>query len=158
MVNQATRADIYAALAKKSGFEVLQENESDRQLRIMGRSHLERWPFFLPIIHTILTRSGSGSSWTCDISKQYFLSDGRVLYGWRFIFQAGKSSRTLTEQYPDIISAINSAPRPARVELESQPLPGYKPGQIRGGVNEKGKGASAAGSLPLVIARQGRSA
>jgi hypothetical protein len=150
---QATRTDIYAALAKKSGFEVLQESETPKQLRVMGRSYLEKWPFFLPIVHKLLTTSGMpGNGWTCDISKQYFLSDGRVLYGWRFIFQ----SADLPAQYPSIVLAINSAPRPQRVELESQPLAGYKPNQIRGGVNEKGKGASSAGSAPLIIARQGR--
>lgn len=155
MAKQATRADVFAALAKKSGFEVLQESETPKQLRVMGRSHLDRWAFFLPIIHTLLTRtSRPENGWTCDISKQYFLSDGRVLYGWRFIFQ----SADLVTQYGDIIMAINSAPRPARVEVESQLLPGYKPGDVRGGVNAKGKGASVAGSVPLAITRQGRSA
>lgn len=150
MVNQATRADIYAALATKSGFQVLQESETPTQLRILGRSHTDRWVFFLPIIHTLLTKVGQGGlGWSCDISKHYFLSDGRVLYGWRFIFQ----SSNLAAHYADIIMTINSAPRPARVEVDSQPLPGYKPGQIRGGVNEKGKGSSSAGSLPLVISR-----
>jgi hypothetical protein len=145
-----TRADVYAALAMKSQFVVLQEDETPRQLRIMGRSQLDRWPFFLPIIHTLLTRSAQPESgWTCDISKQYFLSGGRVLYGWRIIFQ----SPVMADRYTDIIASINSAPRPARVELESQLLPGYKPGEMRGGVNAKGKGASAAGSLPLAISR-----
>lgn len=153
MENQATRADVFAALAQKSGFQVVEEKETPaeapRQLRIMGRNHIERWPFFLPVIHRLLTLSGK-SGWTCDISKQYVAHEERVAYGWRIIFQ----SDNLSEKYAEISSAIRSAPSPARVELSSVPLPGYKPGQLRGGINEKGKGVASAGSLPMALTRR----
>ena len=143
--------DVYAALTRKSGFEVLQGKESAGQLRFMGRSHIDRWNFFLLVIDKLLAASDNVNiEWTVDISKQYMRRDGLVLYGWRFIFQAPAISKS----YESIISTIVSAPSPSRIELQSQLLPGYKPGDIRGGVNERGKGASAAGSVPMAMSRR----
>lgn len=151
-MSQVTRADIYAALAKKCAFEVKQDNETPKQLRIIGSCDYERWPFLLPVLHTLLTHSGqTTTTWTCDISKMYVLREGKVLYGWRIIFQGD----SLARNYEQIVAVINSAQRPARVELETVLLPGYKPGQMRGGVNSKGKGASSAGSVPMAIQRLG---
>jgi hypothetical protein len=59
----------------------------------------------------------------------------------------------LAAQYGDIAKVILSALSPARVELQSQLLPGYKAGDVRGGFNAKGKGTGAAGSLPLAATR-----
>lgn len=145
-----SRSDVYAALAKRSGFEVTEEHESAKQLNINGRSSLERWPFFLPIIHALLTASGKpGNPWTCDVSKKYVLKNRKVCYTWRLIFQGA----ALHEHYRSIASVINAAGQPARVELTSQLLPGYKPGDVRGGVNAKGKGTSSADTLPMVLTR-----
>ena len=152
MSQQPSRADIYAALTRKSGFQVVQENETPRQLRIMGRSHVDRWPFFLPVIYTLLLQSSKAEiPWTCDISKQYIINKDRVLYAWRMIFQ----SENLSSYYGDIAAAITSSPSPSRVEITEQLLPGYKRGDVRGGVNAKGKGSSSAGSIPLAMANRG---
>lgn len=152
MANQTTRADIYVALAKKCKFDVVQDNETPKQLRIVGRCFPESWPFYLPVIYALLSHSDQTTvPWTCDISKQYTLRDGKVLYGWRIIFQGDQ----LPLHYDQIVAAINSAQRPARVELETVTLPGYKPGQMRGGVNAKGKGVSSAGAVPMAISRLG---
>lgn len=154
MANSVTRADVYAALLQKSGLEVLQEKETDKQLRIMGRSPVERWPFFLPVIDRLLRVSDTpGGAWTCDISKQYMRRNDKVLYAWRLIFQAPTG---LAAQYENIASVIRSAPAPSRVEVTSMLLPGHKKGQIRGGVDAKGKGASKAGTLPMAITRGGQ--
>lgn len=147
----STKSDVYAALIQKCGFEVLEEQEGAKQLRITGRNHRDRWPFFLPVIYKILeTSEKPGNRWTCDISKKYIISNGRVLYAWRLIFQ----STELATQYASIVATIRSAPQPARVELTSQLLPGYKPGDVRGGVNAQGKGTSTAGSLPMALTRK----
>ena len=147
-----SRADVYAALMQKCGFEVLEEAENQRQLRISGRCALERWAFFLPVIHKLITTSDKpGNPWTCDVSKKYIVPNGKVLYTWRLIFQG----KELQGQYADIISTIRSAPRPARVELDRQLLPGYQPGDVRGGVNALGKGVSSAGSSPLIVSSRG---
>lgn len=148
-----TRADVYAALARRSGFEVIQETETDGQLRVVGRLATARWAFFVPIVFVLLKASKTpGHAWACDISKQYIEANDQVRYAWRLIFQA---SDGIARHYGDISSVIRSAPAPARVEVNSIRLPGYKEGQVRGGVNEKGKGVSAVGSLPLALTRGG---
>lgn len=147
----ATRADVYAALARKSGFEVLRENETPNQLRIMGRSLIDRWPFFSLVVFRLINLSQTpGNPWTCDISKQYLVSGERIRYSWRLIFQAPGE---LAAQYGAIARAILETPAPARAEVTSITLPGYKPGQVRGGVNAKGKGAEVAGTLPMALTR-----
>ena len=152
MSNQVTRADIYTALAKKCGFQVVQDHETGKQLRIIGRCAPSRWPFMLPVIHALLTGAEDATArWTCDISKQYVIRNRKVLYGWRIIFQGD----ALAEQYVQIAAIINSAQRPSRVEVDFAPLAGYAPGQMRGGVNAKGKGSSSAGSIPLAMQRGG---
>lgn len=151
-MTKATRTDVYAALAQMSGFEVVKENETATQLRIMGRNHPDRWPFLLPVIFTLRKAEKKPTCrWKCDISKEYFEANDRILYAWRFIFKADN----LAEYYGDIISTIRSAPRPARVEVESMTLPGYKPGQVHGGVNARGKGVAAADSIPMILTRRG---
>lgn len=147
---EPSKVEVYAALMRKSGFEVIQEKETSKQLRIMGRVPTERWNFFVPVLHQLLTASAKpGPPWTCDVSKQYLLRNSQVLYAWRVIFQ----SENLLMQYGDITKTILSASSPARVELQSQLLPGYKPGDVRGGFNSKGKGTGVAGSLPLAATR-----
>lgn len=146
------KTDVFAALVRKCGFEIVQEKETASQLRFMGRLHPDRWNFFVPVIHQLLVTSNQpDAGWTCDISKQYLVRDNKVLYGWRFIFQA--KSGGLPDQYARIIAIINSAPSPDHVELQSQLLPGYRPGDVRGGFNAKGKGSGSAGSLPLALTR-----
>lgn len=155
MANAApvTRANIYAALAQKSGFEVLEENETPKQLRISGRSHLDRWAFFAPVIYQLISASEKpGSPWTCDVSKRYIVHNQKILYTWRLIFQ----SPDLAAQYQNIVATIMSSARPARVELTSQLLPGYQPGDVRGGRNEKGKGSAPAGTPVLAQQMRGR--
>jgi hypothetical protein len=147
MSNQVTRTDIYKALAKKCGFEVVQEIETNDRLKVIGRCSLDRWSFLLPVIHALLTASEQASQWSCDISKNYILNEGKVLYCWRIIFQG----TPIVSSYVKILSVIDSASRPARVELDSMLLPGCKPNQVRGGVNARGKGSSSIGEFPLIL-------
>lgn len=156
-MSQVTRADVYAALMEKCGFTVVQEKETAAQLRIIGRSGPDRWNFFLPVIYTLLKASDKPENlWTCDISKQFILAHDRVRYGWRLIFQAASRNGVdnLLLCYENIALVIRSSPRPARVEVDRVLLPGYKAGDVRGGVNAKGKGAAPAGSLPLAVTRR----
>lgn len=145
----ANRSNVYAALMQKTGFEVLEESENPKKLRFCGRCKLDKWPFFAPVIHQLITTSKKpGNPWSIDISKQYIVHEGQVRYTWRFIFQAPD----LTAQYQNIVSTIMAAAQPARVEVTRQLLPGYKEGDVRGGFNERGKGTGAAGSTPPTIA------
>lgn len=153
MANAApiTKANVYAALMQKCGFEVLEELENAKQLRISGRSHRDRWGFFAPVILQLLeAEEKPGATWTCDISKKYIKHNGKILYTWRLIFQGND----LAKQYPSIISTIMASAQPARVELTRQLLPGYKEGDVRGGVNARGKGSQTAGSPVMAQTRQ----
>lgn len=147
----ATRADVFAALAQKVGFEVVSEKETKSQLRIIGRCSPKSWPFLLPVIFVLEKKAKmDGSTWTVDISKKYLESNDRVLYSWRFIFQ----SQDVVAAYPVIVSTIKGAPLPGRVEVDEVLLPGYKIGDTHGGVNEKGKGSASAGTAPLAVTRR----
>lgn len=151
-MNKPARTDIYTAMAQMSGFEIVKENETATQLRILGRNPSDRWPFLLPVIYILRkTETNPACRWKCDISKEYILANDRILYAWRFIFKA----ENLAEYYGEIAATIRSAARPARVEVESMTLPGYKPGQVRGGVNARGKGVAAADSIPMILSRRG---
>lgn len=147
-----TKEDVIAALSRKSGFEVVQHKEGPGQLWLMGRSHPDRWGFFSLLINELLVVSDEQPEvpWTCDISKKYLRRGGQLVFGWRLIFQA----KRVQEQYSSIVAVIQRAPRPEAVELQSQLLPGYKPGDVRGGVNARGKGSSTAGSLPQILQRR----
>jgi len=147
-----TKDDVIIALARKSGFEVVQQRETANQLWLMGRSHPDRWGFFSLLINELLVASDEHAEipWTCDVSKKYLRRGEQLVFGWRLIFQATQ----VQAQYPSIIAVIQRAPRPEAVELQSQLLPGYKPGDVRGGVNDKGKGSSSAGSLPQILQRR----
>lgn len=152
MAQAPSKEDVFLALTQKTGFEVITPSELPNQLRIVGRCHPNQWNFFVPVIHVLLnTAAAEGSKWTCDISKQYVIRGTRVLYNYRLIFQG----ENLRECYGLIIATIRSASRPARSEVTEMLLPGSKPGDIRGGVNAKGKGVSSAGSLPLALTRRG---
>jgi hypothetical protein len=88
-----------------------------------------------------------------DISKQYFLRNERVLFGWRLIFQG----EGVAEHLPKICEAVSNAPR-AKAVVEEQPLAG-----ARGDRNAPRGGKGAQGVLgavvgPMAIAQQmGRS-
>ncbi len=155
-MTQATRSDVFSALAKKAGFTVLEEKETEKQLRIIGRCLPDRWPFFAPVVSTILDFSEREDiPWTCDPSKLYMKKASKLVYGWRLIFQvsAAATSHNMGLVYGSICSAILSAPLPARVEVDTVLLPGHRPGQVRGGVNAKGKGSSSAGAMPMILNR-----
>lgn len=149
----ANQADLQEALTQRGKFEivrvtVLPSEKMPSQLRILGRSPPARWSFFSLVVNQLLEASDRpGNPWTCDISKQYMRRDGLVRYGWRLIFQA----KDLNKQYDSIVSTLLATPAPARVEIDSIMLPGYKAGDVRGGVNAKGKGTSAGGTAPMVL-------
>lgn len=145
-------ANLYRALTVKTGFEVVRETPSERQLRVVGRLPKNQINFWLPVVAGLLEASDNPAvGWTVDVSKQYRLAPDGLRYGWRLIFQA----RTrITEHYSEIIHTINKAPRPSRVELESIPLPGYRPGDSRPELTAGGKGAAPGGSAPLIIRRK----
>lgn len=138
--------DLYQALATRGSFEVVSETVSTTQIRIVGRISKDRFNAWSMVIQELLKPSKArDGGWVCDVSKQYVLHGQTLRYGWRLIFQAPNVEAAI----PHILEAIGASKPPPAVELQDYLLPGYKDGQIRGGVNARGKGVSSSLS-PMV--------
>lgn len=130
-------------LQQRLGFETVKPTITENQIRLAGRvgqAHTRNW---VVASQHLLTVQGS-APWSLDLSKHYFLRAEQMVYTWRLIFQA----ENIAQYIPHIIGSIQNAPR-ARFEVEEQALPGVK-GQ-RAMMNKRGKGASAAGSVPMIV-------
>lgn len=135
-----------ALLQQIAAFETVSSSAAQKQVRVVGRVDRNRQSFWTTCVHHLLkTAATSGGAWTCDISRQFIMQDNQLRYAWRIILQ-GQDPAVLQKV---LLNALESAPRPGRVEIESMLLPGYKPGQTRDGVNAKGKGAQS--SLNAVV-------
>ena len=108
--------DFYMVLGKRIGFEVKAETVSSSQMRLVGRIPQANMANWLVIMQRLLLRADK-SPWKVDISKQYFLSSGKVLFGWRLIFQGEGIAGYLSE----ISQTVDGAPK-ARVEIDEVPL------------------------------------
>lgn len=139
------------ALLAKCGFETRDVNATARQIRILGRVAQTRVGDVLLLIHALKTKEAQNVGWTVDISKSYFLLNGRVVYCWRLIFQSSTEFTTTIIQ--DICKVINASPKSAYRELEEAPLVGARPD--RNMQNSKGKGAGFLGQLKIGRALSG---
>lgn len=119
----ATLDELKKLLRDRAGFDTVDEQLSDGQLRLVGRVPPNASSHWVLIVHRLLTQMGR-HAWKADISKHYFIrelqSGPKMFYAWRLIFQADK----VADQLEDIISVVRTAPAPARVELQEYPLPG----------------------------------
>lgn len=116
-------------LHMRAGYEVVNHNSDTRQVRFIGRVPQDLVPAWRIIIRQLLLRS-EATTWSIDVSKQYFLRGGKLMYGWRLIIQAPDISVAL----PEVAQTITGAPRPRQV-VEEQPLVGRvdpKPGSFKG--------------------------
>lgn len=125
--------DLISALKMRGGYEVVSNNSSVNQARLIGRVPTQLVRGWLIVVQQLLVQS-SKASWSIDISKHYFLRAGKVMFGWRLILQ----SPELESCMADIITTITNAPRP-RATVDSQPLAGASasrnrqtPGSLRG--------------------------
>lgn len=126
---------LISTLRARGGYEVVDNNSGANQVRLIGRVPTPLVKGWLIIVRQLLVRSGSSDApWTADISKSYFLRSGRVMFGWRLIFQGAD----IEQHIPDIITTITNSPRP-RATVESQPLAGASasrnqqtPGSLKG--------------------------
>lgn len=147
----ATVNDLKALLAARAGFEVLDMQPSDSQLRVVGRVLPNASAYWVLVVHRLLVAS-KNTAWKVDVSRNYFLravgNSEKLFYTWRLIFQAPK----MPTQIKSIMDAVNSAPKPARVELQEFPLTGADRS------HKNGKGAFTAETTPMVahVAAQAR--
>jgi len=118
----SSASDLCAALAQKAGIEILEANESPKQLRLIGRLHKNFGDHWKLVVHRLLTAEVS-LPWKVDVSKKYFLRSSKVFYGWRLVFQADG----LAQHYASILQVVQAAPPPSRVMLEEVPLVGSSP-------------------------------
>jgi hypothetical protein len=142
-------------LQSKAGFQVVGEpTESENQLRIIGRlpgnQGIEPW---LLVVRQMLLMSEE-ADWKVDVSKQYFLKNGKVVYGWRLIFQAIDVPSCLQA----IIQSVVSAPKPTTREVMEMPLLGASADRNNMSVNGKGAGgvlSTAVGGAAIARRRMG---
>lgn len=90
-------------------FEVLDQGVGETQLRLLGRLPQERVGDWLVFMHHICTKMQS-HKWKVDISKSYFLRDGKIVFAWRVIFQAPD----IEAELQNIINVVSTSPKSSR--------------------------------------------
>jgi hypothetical protein len=135
--------DLIRTLQMRGGFELVNQQASANQLRLLGRVSRQASNGWLLVLRQLL-RAADRSPWSIDISKQYFLREDKVMYGWRVIVQA----EGVAQHYADVIKVIATTPRP-RAIVDEQPLPGVRGDRNAPSVSNRGKGAQ--GSLSAVV-------
>lgn len=141
-------AEFAQMLKMRSGFELVSHTDTPNQVRMLGRvpnNMMESWKV---IMHRLLTES-ERSSWSVDISKQYFLRHSRLVYGWRIILQG----QDVGSRLPELSEVVSNAPR-AKVIVEEQRLYGASANRNapRGGKGAQGVLTAVVG--PMAIAAQ----
>jgi len=128
--------DLRAALHRRAGFEVVDASAGENQIRLVGRVPPNAGQQNILIIQRLLVTCET-TPWKVDISRVYFVRgvNKKLLYAWRFIFQASGIEQHLQH----IVETIQNTPRPARLELTEFPLTGTSPNRNRL-VNGKGAG------------------
>jgi hypothetical protein len=133
----------------RGGFEVVNDKATDTQVRLMGRVPKPAMAGWLIIVQRLLVRANKVPSWSVDISKQYFLRNDQVVFGWRLIFQG----QELAAQLGDIEQTIINAPR-ARAFVDEQVLAGAHPERNAPGASGKGaQGVLKAAVGPQAVAQ-----
>lgn len=127
-------AHLARLLRAKTGFEIVDFNPKETQLRILGRLPSTRMGDWLATVHALYSHAEKQSHWTVDISKYYFKRNGKVVYAWRMIFQAD----SIEMRMDGILAALSVMPTQSVKEIDQFPLVGV--GADRN-VPKNGKGA-----------------
>ena len=121
------RSELRAVLRRLSGFEVIDESETDRQLRITGRvseADAKRW---IQLVKHLLVRS-TQCSWSADISRMYFTKpteDGpKLLFSWRVIVRADDNVQPDKEFGLSVMDLVARSLEDIVLELVPRPAPG----------------------------------
>jgi len=141
-------AELKTALMQKTGFQTLDTNASEGQIRILGRVPPNASNQWVLVLQRLLHDS-ERMQWKLDASKKYFLrdQDHKMIYAWRLIFQAP----AMNNQIASIIESLMNSPKPNRVEISEFPLAGARTH------NANGKGATnimGDGGVPEILSRK----
>lgn len=134
---------LYLALHRKSGFEVVSQTASTNQIRVLGRIPQNRMPGWLPVSLALLLASES-SPWNADISKQYFPRNRKLRFAWRIILQG----ENIAQHLPQIVGIIDKVPM-MRTELKEVPI---QRSSHRQSMGAKGaRGIAGEGGVPAIV-------
>jgi len=130
--------------------EVVRSSQEDGSIKLLFRVTQKR--VWLAILEYALARA---STWSAHICQQYFMRNGKLVYGWNFILRPAEGVN-LDEAVSDagqlLVQAARTAPQVmAKTDADSFPLVGYSPrrtaklvfdprmpGPDRGGPSHKG--------------------
>lgn len=115
---------------KRYGVQVVTVTEDASQLRLTARVPPNSSAQWTLCRHQLLLRAAV-ASWKTDISKMYFVRNGKQFYIWRIIFQGAYK-----ENAQDVVNTITSTPR-AKSEIKEIQLVGSR------GSYQHGKGAKS---------------
>lgn len=146
-----TIEELCKSLNRKAGLETVSNSSTPNQIRLIGRVPTQGISTWLSIMERLLIRSES-TKWKVDLSKQYFIRGGKLMYGWRIIFQ---SPEPIEEHLADIEGIISNTPAPIG---ESDEFHLY--GNVNRTVLKRGKGAQGVlnpvvGPMALQMAKMG---
>ncbi len=147
-MNADSLLNLLNKLHQRGGFEIVNRTASDKQARLMGRVPKPAMPGWLIIVQRLLLRADK-AAWSVDISKQYFLRNDQVVFGWRLIFQGPELEKAL----PDIEQTVLNAPR-VRAFVDEQVLAGASGSRNEPGPTGKGaQGVLKAAVGPMAVAQ-----
>jgi hypothetical protein len=138
-----TLSQLFSALRKKVGFEVVSHNESPNQLRILGRIPEDvgglngnNWK----ILKYRLLMAMKDRPWKVDLSKSYFIKEEtqKLVFAWRILLQGAD----VAQHYTDILNLVTSSPKSARVEVTEIPLGGASADRNNTAGGRRGAGPS----------------
>lgn len=143
-----TLAELVNILKMRGGFDLVNHQADEKQIRMLGRVPKQMMNSWLVVVHHMLSVSEK-SAWNIDVSKQYFLRGGRVIFAWRLIIQADDVESKLEH----ICNAITNAPRAKHI-IEEQPLVGARPDRNSPQHGKGAQGVLGAVVGPMAIAQQ----
>lgn len=113
----SAKEQLVTILSSKVGFEVINDHDSPKQIRLFGRVRQPRMPGWLNVIRDLLL-AAENNPWSIDISRQYFLRGKKLFFGWRVILQGQDIAQHVTQ----VCKVIRAADVTTGKELDEVPL------------------------------------
>lgn len=137
-VQQLVQNRLGTALRIKSAASIIDVQVTPGQVRILARQPQARIGDLVLVIQQVLMHMEE-ASWKVDISKPYFLKEGKVVQGVRIILQTQDPLKDIEE----LTLAVETTTRSRGVELDDVPLAGNPNRHVQ----KNGKGAGPLGSI-----------